>query len=597
MNTYLPRILLSTLFMLMSILSYSLPYDSLHLEHLKIARYISSSQMSLDIGKLNQAELLAQEAVVLAESQVNEKVKADAYTNLGLTYFKTGKDIGSKKYLSKAIKIYYSLESVPLEAIFAIKSLSSLIKESDIYVAAGTSLPNNANNFNLTSNQFSRHYDNITLLNYTQAKEILESSVEVGDKEIEARAYINLGLVLSKNTLDKNLMSLFESVSYLQKGLDIYYSNKIKSPEIKIAEQQLMDYNIKYKNLVPQEGLYAGIEVGSKGVKLSVINLGSDIAGEYYYKIEKDTAINTEIISFTDFAIKETISAVKKLYNQSIKKYGIKNSHIFIAISSGVQSEADKKSKLPILSSLQKSIQNEIGDATRHIEVITPELEARLVHVGVIHQDGRYDGVIVDIGSGNTKGGFFDSSLQNFEPFSIRIGTKSLANEVDKDGFSDIKLYATAVRERMLSITNGEIRPLISSKSSLRNRKNIIFSGGISWAIASIMHPEQINRAYASFSSSDITNFKYLAINKYEELINPERLMYNVKQEDQERAKLEIRKVFDVFDQKALIAGAELAESLTKEFSTGVPKNFFFARFGYIGWITGYIIKSQGAEN
>ena len=247
---------------------------------------------------------------------------------------------------------------------------------------------------------------------------------------------------------------------------------------------------------------------------------------------------------------------------------------------------------------IQEGVRNELAQAERSVEVITVEDEPRLTHLGVVHPEGRYDAMIIDIGSGNTKGGYFADNTLNFISFHVDWGTKSLTNEMEKTDFDSIAQYAKAVNDKMQQVKIDEIRPAISAKSGLRNKPRIIMSGGICWAIATIMHPESLNSAYVEVTADDVKRFREIAVNEYEQLANKDSQMYKLQsKEDREKAKKEIGRVLDVFDQKAMIAGAALLETMMKEFNaTSIPKNYYLARYGYIGWVTGYIIRSLAGD-
>ncbi|MBL0146420.1 MAG: hypothetical protein IPP48_12420 [Chitinophagaceae bacterium] len=48
-----------------------------------------------------------------------------------------------------------------------------------------------------------------------------------------------------------------------------------------------------------QNKAYAGIEVGSKGVKLSILEIGKNAKKTGNFSILKDTSVNTDFISFS----------------------------------------------------------------------------------------------------------------------------------------------------------------------------------------------------------------------------------------------------------------------------------------------------------
>ncbi|MBK9530302.1 MAG: hypothetical protein IPO42_00630 [Chitinophagaceae bacterium] len=89
--------------------------------------------------------------------------------------------------------------------------------------------------------------------------------------------------------------------------------------------------------------VFAGLEVGSKGVKLSLIELLNKETDDADFKILKDTTINTDFISFTQPTYQATLNAMNILYDVAAKQYDIPAVNIFTAISSGVHIQAEKE--------------------------------------------------------------------------------------------------------------------------------------------------------------------------------------------------------------------------------------------------------------
>jgi hypothetical protein len=65
-------------------------------------------------------------------------------------------------------------------------------------------------------------------------------------------------------------------------------------------------FKLKYK----KSSVYAGIEVGSKGVKMSVLEIGKNAQQTGAYNVLKDTAINTDFISFTGPSATATLNGL-----------------------------------------------------------------------------------------------------------------------------------------------------------------------------------------------------------------------------------------------------------------------------------------------
>src|SRR5687767_10960870 len=76
---------------------------------------------------------------------------------------------------------------------------------------------------------------------------------------------------------------------------------------------------LKYNNST----VYTGIEVGSKGVKMSMVELGKNAQSNGSFNILKDTSVNTDFISFTDSTFSATLNALCGLYSTAQKNYNI----------------------------------------------------------------------------------------------------------------------------------------------------------------------------------------------------------------------------------------------------------------------------------
>src|SRR5580765_8843668 len=75
--------------------------------------------------------------------------------------------------------------------------------------------------------------------------------------------------------------------------------------------QAQTNFKLKYNN----SAVYAGIEVGSKGVKMSVIEIGKNAQSRGAFNILKDSSINTDFISFTPSTFQATLGGMCSLYS------------------------------------------------------------------------------------------------------------------------------------------------------------------------------------------------------------------------------------------------------------------------------------------
>src|SRR5258705_7176816 len=70
-----------------------------------------------------------------------------------------------------------------------------------------------------------------------------------------------------------------------------------------------------FKQAFKASSVYAGIEVGSKGVKMSLLELGKDAKSTGSFTILKDTTVNTDFISFTPPTFSATLIGLSNLFN------------------------------------------------------------------------------------------------------------------------------------------------------------------------------------------------------------------------------------------------------------------------------------------
>ena len=137
---------------------------------------------------------------------------------------------------------------------------------------------------------------------------------------------------------------------------------------------------LKYTN----SSVFAGIEVGSKGVKLSVVEVGKNAQSSGAFNVLKDTSINTDFISFTQSSSDATLNGLSSLYSRALTEYDIPAKKIFTVISSGVKGQAEKDGKMAMINTLISSFRSKINEPERQVEVVDAMQEARLSHLGIV---------------------------------------------------------------------------------------------------------------------------------------------------------------------------------------------------------------------
>ena len=339
--------------------------------------------------------------------------------------------------------------------------------------------------------------------------------------------------------------------------------------------------------------LHGGIEIGSRGVKGTAINFTRKGSG-YDVKILYTETINTSIMKvkdnrFTPEGLKEATDAVKKMFDRMQQEYQVPVEQIYIVGSSGLRAN----NKPELVSEVQKAT----GKA---MSFLTVELEVQLSIAGTIPRkrddetrpiNEREAAMLLDIGSGNTKGGyqlFGSGQSDEFVTMGIPFGTVSFTNEAGKLRKTEADLGGFALDALLLSpkLLNEGLRKEIEKKPGLLARNRVYLSGGIVWAMATLMRPDN-RRAFVSLTADDIALFHYRARNDVNSLLNPD-LSFISDELKRNEIKKEIESVKSVFSPKNIIAGAEILNAAAAEFKLE-GKEVWFARFSHLSWILSYV--------
>ncbi len=347
---------------------------------------------------------------------------------------------------------------------------------------------------------------------------------------------------------------------------------------------------LKYENSL----VYAGIEVGSKGVKMSLLEIGKNAQNSGAFNMLKDTSVNTDFISFSQNAYQATLNGISKLYDIAAKDYRIPVDRIYTVISSGVKVQAEKDEKMNWVNQLITAFKQNINEPGRDVPVIDVKEEARLSHLGIVPDSRRYTTFLIDIGSGNTKGGYFpNGNIKDLKLFQLTWGTKSTANETEKrcDVDKSLPNYYKQMNRVLQGAENNEIIYAVNESGSYPMSDNIAFSGGIAWSLAILMYPELIDNSVVPVTFDEIVKFSDRIYSNYSS-ISDSAILSTITDNSVNKTAVakEVKRVNQVFDQRSLMAGTGLLLKIMRQFEGGwEKKQFFLVKNGQVGWISAYV--------
>jgi hypothetical protein len=208
---------------------------------------------------------------------------------------------------------------------------------------------------------------------------------------------------------------------------------------------------------------------------------------------------------------------------------------------------------------------------------------------------------LVDIGSGNTKGGYFPfGNTADMKLFLLNWGTKSIANAAEKrlEGDAGISNYNRQLYRVLSGAPNSDIEYAVNVSGAYNMSDNIAFSGGIAWSISTLLFPELVDNTVVPVTYDEVQKFSERLARNYSDF-TAEALLKKITDNtvDKAAAAKEIKDVNKVFDQKALMAGTGLLLKIMRQFE-GVyeKKQFYLVKNGQVGWISAYVDEAVMAK-
>jgi hypothetical protein len=355
----------------------------------------------------------------------------------------------------------------------------------------------------------------------------------------------------------------------------------------------------------PKE-LHGGIEIGPKGIKCIAIRVaGADEGFEVkilYTELINTTLMQTRNNQFTPEAVRDTGVAVQRFHQRMRQEYRIPLDQIYLVVSSSVIADNPQD--------LITEIQKRTNQSPTFLDVDT---EAQLLIAGAVPKqyrvsspgqgkprwprwlDNRGISILVDIGSGNTKGGYvqfrqvtFGKTEADYVTWGMPKGTVTFTNEISKTmgEATDYPTFAKRAQALSNELLRVPLRSEAARKPGLINRKKVYLTGGIVWAMTTLLYPED-RRSFTPLTVEDINRFYNRAITNPEALFEPDlsRITNATLRQEAER---EVETVRNTFTPKNLIAGAEILRVVSIEMNLA-GKQLLFARFGHLAWILSYV--------
>ncbi len=558
------------------------------LEQMKKAEKYASSKKDLmfvynligliydNLGDLDNAIMYNSRYMSLARELGNTREVAVAMSSIALIYRKKGDTDKALEYFEESLRL--RANEADKAAIYSNLAL--------IYVDKGNY--QKAEGYQKKSIEICRKYGNyhglaISMLNlggiYRQTKDYdkglatlnegLAMIKKVGDKFWEAGAYKYIGsLYMDKGDKTSAIANFTEAYNLFQSiG----------------AKEGVADVLFAFSMLEKRtpKGLYAGIEIGSKGVKGMVVEISpTDKEGFYNLNEIMRHNINTSIISgvaktgmFKDDAIEETATAVKKIMDIIVERANIKKEDIHIVGSSAL---AYVQNAGTLEVRVNKLTGSNMGFAYKDTEVLYGL-------IGSVPNKHQASALLIDVGSGNTKFGYLVDEGKRTVSAELPYGTVSLTDEAKKANSSGANYPST-----LSGISANKLAPLLKQESTknppILERAPVFMVGGAVWAMATILYPENQD-TFMRIKTEDINRFYDMAVKKKNGIFNVDLSKIKNK-EARANAEKQVNSVKKVFTADNIMAGATILKSISENLKLN-GREIYFSRYG--SWLFGYI--------
>jgi hypothetical protein len=348
----------------------------------------------------------------------------------------------------------------------------------------------------------------------------------------------------------------------------------------------------------PAFGKWGVIEIGSKGIKPVVLDIfEADNKEGYDFRMPKwELKPNNQNLvaaakdgqAFAPQALEETGEIVKQFHTRMREEYDVPPDRIYVMSSSGLwvpfARNPDLASKNQI--ALKERVKAAVGC---ELTVITARQEAVLGMKSCVPPKHWEESIYIDIGSGNVKGGCFESE-NNFAGMDLNFGSSTYTKRVETEAKRSKKPFAEQAADLRPTLLEQPLDEQIKRKAVLDARNRVDLAGGAVWALATFTHPND-SKPRVELEAANIERYAAL-VRKPKDEVRKEVLAQIENPEQRAKMEKEIARVQQTFSAENLQAGAEILQALSKVYRFRDKKLYFF-RNSHIAWPMGYVLEKN----
>ncbi|MCP2028789.1 exopolyphosphatase/pppGpp-phosphohydrolase [Flavobacterium sp. HSC-32F16] len=340
-------------------------------------------------------------------------------------------------------------------------------------------------------------------------------------------------------------------------------------------------------NSFSQKSIYAGIEIGRRAIKVSVLDVNNIKKADY-----KILSFWTERIPFADHIANngeltlEDINRATLTVSDQLKKiraeHKMPEENIFIVAA-------------PVFASARNIdvLRNKITSLTnKDVEVLNVNEEAKTLVKGAMPPVDYANAFLLDIGAQTTKGGYIDELKDNkleFIPLEMDFGTMTLTDAVQKTVLNPSQVNdMSTYQEKSFdfnSVLRKKVKDLFEKNPLLFKKEKIYLSGGAVWAFSTLFYNENVKEHYIALTLQDVIDYDAILKNNFGKFTSLAK------------TNSEAARVLSTYEQKYLISANNILLSCLEAIPNLETKKVYFVKEGQVTWLISFIADRSKKVN
>ncbi|MEZ0483031.1 hypothetical protein [Fibrella aquatica] len=350
------------------------------------------------------------------------------------------------------------------------------------------------------------------------------------------------------------------------------------------------------------DGYRAGFDIGSQGVKLSVIGFYKQ-NGKLKYRLVYDRQETVGLVKGMELNngklrsadIQEAVATVQEMMRDASEAFGMTNRDFIIYTSSGVNMATN-------VGEVNTQTQKLLGMTT--VVDMPTKIEATYsVRAGLARED--FDrAILVDVGGGNLKGGILQpyvsasgTTRYTFKSYTIELGARRLSERIMLRNPNPAD-YANLLKAMVEDSIAPLVRMSLNDNPGIKdiNRSMIYLTGGAAYQFITWRFPEKVQDEIVEFTLDDFGQFVEMLYSPTG-WIDWQSRSFSMIEDPKLRELIErdhAKATRRVYNREGCLAGTLLAQQIFREIGNLNTKTFYFTRDAY--WINALVFDTYKGE-